>query len=93
MQHGLMGSNLWKINNQVLDDLQIENGRSPLIFAECNFMTRADKAGQRAGFRIPPRSYAAQIVVQNVMVRDGHKPVGLRDFTFLSLPIRPGVST
>jgi hypothetical protein len=90
MRDGLMGHNLWRLNNEILSDLRTNDGATPLIFAECNFMTRADKAGRRAGFRIPSRAYAGQIIVQNVTVNDELEPAGLRDFIFLSLPAHAG---
>jgi hypothetical protein len=90
MQHGLMGHNLWRLNNQILGDLRDVEAKMPLVFAECNFMTRADKAGRRAGFEIPSRQFAGQIIAQNVIVNDGHYPSGLRDFVFISLPPQSG---
>lgn len=84
----LMSYNLWRMNQEILSDLGCQNSKVPLIFAEANFMTRADKAGRRAGFRIPPRRREiGQMVIQNVGVNDGLEPVGRwRDFTFLAVP-------
>lgn len=74
------------VNSMVLNSLsEMPNGR-PLIYAECNFMSRSDRAGHAIGFRIPEREIANQINVQNVSVGDGQNPVGLRDFSFMRLP-------
>lgn len=89
---GLMTANLAALNAQILSDLQDNPNGLPLIYAECNFQSRSDRAGFGAGFRVPERTgrYAAsQILMQNVLVRDG-QPVEegrLRDFTFMHLPV------
>lgn len=89
----LMTATLCALNAQILYDLKNKPHGLPLIYAECNFQSRADRAGYGAGMRIPERTngyYAPQILVQNVLVRDG-QPVGegkLRDFIFLYLPVK-----
>ncbi|MBI3443370.1 GNAT family N-acetyltransferase [Candidatus Woesebacteria bacterium] len=90
--NGLMTATLGALNAQILSDLRDNPNRLPLIYAECNFQSRSDRAGHGAGFRIPEiiNGYAApQILAQNVLVRDG-QPVEegkLRDFTFMYLPV------
>jgi len=86
---GLMTATLALLNAQVLADLRGNSGKIPLVYAECNFQSRSDRAGIGAGFRIPDRNHAPQILVQNVLVNDGQDiPEGkLRDFTFMYLPI------
>lgn len=90
--NGLMTATLAALNAQILSDLQDNPNGLPLVYAECNFQSRSDRAGHGAGFRIPERTeiYSApQILTQNVLVRDG-QPVEegkLRDFTFMYLPV------
>lgn len=91
--NGLMTATLVALNAQILTDLQSNPNGLPLIYAECNFQSRSDRAGHGAGFHIPDRTNegypAPQILVQNVLVRDG-QPVEegkLRDFTFMYLPV------
>lgn len=87
--NGAMTMTLGALNAQILSDLKNSPNGTPLIFAECNFQSRADRAGKSAGFHIPERTVAPQILIQNVLVRDG-VPVGegnLRDFTFMYLPV------
>ncbi|MCL4353179.1 hypothetical protein M1615_01750 [Patescibacteria group bacterium] len=89
---GLMTVTLAALNAQILSDLRENPNGLPLIYAECNFQSRSDRAGHGAGFRIPERTHgysAPQILVQNVLVRDG-QPVEegrLRDFTFMYLAV------
>lgn len=86
---GLMTVTLAVLNAQILSDFQGNTNGLPLIYAECNFQSRSDRTGYGAGYRIPGRANAAQILVQNVLVRDG-QPVEegkLRDFTFMYLPV------
>jgi len=85
---GIMSATLAVLNAQILNN----KTTLPLIYAECNYQSRADLAASSAGFKIPPRDIdgnpAPQILIQNVGVRDGHV-VGnnkLRDFTFMYLP-------
>lgn len=90
---GLMTATLAALNAQILADFQDSPNGLPLIYAECNFQSRADRAGHAAGFRIPERTkgyFAPQILTQNVLVRDGQpiKEGILRDFTFMYLPIK-----
>lgn len=86
--NGLMTATLTVLNAQIISDFRHGMNCSPLIYAECNFQSRSDRAGNRAGFLIPNRTDAPQILEQNVLVRDG-KPIEegkLRDFTFMYLP-------
>jgi len=85
---GIMSATLAVLNSQILSDkLTI-----PLIYAECNYQSRADLAASGAGFRIPERDLdgnpAPQILIQNVKVNDGQVVDNdkLRDFTFMYLP-------
>lgn len=82
---GLMTRTLMDLNAQVIQDLA---GINPFIFAECNYQSRSDVAARRAGFEIPCRRLATQIVRQNVVVEDdtGLPLKTLRDFTLLTLP-------
>ncbi len=81
---GLAAATLSAVNAFVLRDRR-RSGRRPLILAECNFRSRADLLGLSVGFTIPPREHAAQIILQNVEVGDGHAPVGYRDFVAMGL--------
>jgi hypothetical protein len=84
---GLLTAVAIALHSQVLSSFEGADTR-PLIFAECNYISRADRAAHGAGLRIPSRSYAPQVIAQNVAVKDGledHLP-GLRDFTFNYLP-------
>ncbi len=85
---GLMTSTLAMLNGRILSDFRRGGNGLPLIYAECNFQSRSDRAGGGAGFVIPDRQSAPQIIVQNVLVNDGQDvPEGsLRDFTFMYLP-------
>lgn len=88
----LMTANVAMLNAQILSDLQLSPNGTPLIFAECNFQSRSDRAGFGAGFRVPQRENrrpAPQLIVQNVLVNDGQDiPEGkLRDFTAMYLPM------
>jgi hypothetical protein len=97
--NGLMTATLAALNAQILSDFPDNHKDNhnnhhglPLIYAECNFQSRSDRAGHGAGFRIPERTVGysiPQILTQNVLVRDG-QPVEegrLRDFTFMYLPV------
>ncbi|OGL34910.1 hypothetical protein A3F65_02180 [Candidatus Saccharibacteria bacterium RIFCSPHIGHO2_12_FULL_47_16b] len=86
---GLMTHNLRSLHAQIPKCFS-GSSSGPLIYAECNFMSRSDRVGYRSGMRIPERRYAPQILSQNVTVNDGHKPAGLRDFTFMYLPPSSG---
>lgn len=89
---GLMTATLAMLHTQVLADFQGGTHGLPLLYAECNFQSRSDRAGYGAGLRIPARTQegypAPQILVQNVLVRDGAlvEEGRLRDFTFMYLP-------
>jgi hypothetical protein len=81
--NGLAPANLSVVNAQVL-----HAGPDSIVGAETNLHpnVRADLIGNRVGFSIPPRNFAAQILKQNVRVGDGEEPTGLRDFSFMYLP-------
>lgn len=81
---GLMAGVLAALNAQIVRTF-FARGEQPLVYAECNFTSRSDRAGYAAGFRIPPR-FANQTLMQHVAVNDGIKPTGLRDFSFMYLP-------
>lgn len=80
---GLMQAAIAATNVQVLEDLGTE---STFIYAECNFASRADIAGQRAGMVVPPRSFdldgsgevrvAEQVMIGNVGINDNISGVG-----------------
>ncbi|HEX7042158.1 MAG TPA: hypothetical protein VF189_02820, partial [Patescibacteria group bacterium] len=63
-------------------------GGDYLIFGECNVNSRSYRAGQKSGMIMPHSNdyNIPQILVQNVVVKDGKKPRGLRDFVFMVLP-------
>ena len=69
---------LHNLHNQGLRDIP-----DALIVAECNYASRADRRGHQAGFVVPDRSFAPQILVQNVGVHDGKNNWPLRDFTMM----------
>lgn len=77
---GLIVPVLQRLNQQILRDLP-----EALIVAECNFASRADRRGHQAGFVIPSRELASQILRQNVGVHDGKGDWPLRDFTAMVL--------
>jgi hypothetical protein len=90
-QH-LMTSTLDMLNAQVMADLRDDGeSRIPLIYAECNFQSRSDRAGHGTGLLVPSRNVyyrvIPQILFQNVGVEDGHLEGQnkLRDFTFTYL--------
>ncbi len=90
---GLQTAGVSYLIANVLTDLQNSLNDLPLIYAECNFQTRADRAGMGAGLRIPLRDQLVhsvpQILRQNVSVNDGlsQQHGNLRDFTFMYLPV------
>lgn len=84
--NGYAAAALAVLNSQILSDLAESPNGPPLIFAECNFMSRADLTGSKAGMAIPSREYASQVLQQNVVVDDGKEPAGYRDFNFMILP-------
>ena len=88
-KNGYMTATLNYLNAQIIHDLQESQNGLPIIFAECNFATRADISGNKVGFKIPERSHATQILIQNVSVNDGFsKQFGpFRDFLFMYLPV------
>jgi len=85
---GMMTATIAMLNTQILSDRRV-SGRKPLIYAECNFQSRSDRAGSGAGFEIPSREFAKQIIVQNVHVGDGYpsEEGKLGDFTYMYLPV------
>lgn len=82
---GYMCRALVGLNRQIAADTATY-ATPPLVYAECNFTSRSDLVGARAGFQIPDRAYAPQILPQNVTVNDEIATAGLRDFTFMYLP-------
>lgn len=83
---GYMSMAVSSIGAQALRRLEGSPNGPPVIYAECSFQSRSDRVAQRAGYRIPGLHIARQILPQHVTVNDGLEPVGLRDFTFLTLP-------
>lgn len=85
---GIMAAGVSFLHAQILRDLE-ELARPPLIIAETNYLTRADRVGNAVGMRVPLRHvgeiYIPQILQQNVAVGDGLIPDGLRDFTMMYL--------
>lgn len=81
----LMPTVLASLNAQIVSSFRARQ-EQPLVYAECNYTSRSDRAGYAAGFRIPSRQFARQIVAQNVTVNDGIRHAGLRDFSFMYLP-------
>lgn len=85
---GIMAAGVSFLHTQVLRDLE-GLPRPPLIIAETNYRTRADRVGNAIGMRVPPRRVGEtdipQILQQNVTVGDGRMPGGLRDFTMMYL--------
>ncbi len=80
---GFMTATLIDLNSQVIRDLDA-TGICSLIFAECNFATRSDRAAHGAGFVVPDRvllgSLVPQVLSQNVEV-EGE----MQDFTYMFL--------
>ncbi len=83
---GLMTHTLQALNAQIFHSLSEGPSGPPVVYAECSYTTRADRAGHGAGFYIPERRYAAQIAIQNVTVDDGIHPPGWRDFIVMRAP-------
>ncbi len=82
---GLMRGTVSHMNAQILRDL----GPETVIYAECNWMTKAFRVGHAAGLAMPQpdaRRNTHQILRQNVAVGDRIEPSGLRDFVFMYLP-------
>ncbi|QQS65113.1 hypothetical protein IPO96_00935 [Candidatus Saccharibacteria bacterium] len=77
---GLIVPVIRQLNHAIVNEVD-----RPFIFAECNYTTRADRRGHQAGMVIPNRTYADQILVQNVAVHDGADSHLLRDFIFMTL--------
>ena len=85
---GLMTATLAMLNSQVLADLRFSPNGTPLIFAECNFQSRSDRAGHGAGLTVPDRVHAQQLIVQNVHIGDSADvQQHLRDFSPMYLPM------
>jgi hypothetical protein len=82
---GLMTGLLTALHTQILRNAQI-NREQTLIYAECSFTSRSDRAGHGAGMRIPSRHFANQIIPQNVTVGGTGESAGLCDFNFMYLP-------
>lgn len=77
------------VQAQVVRDLR-ELSRPPVILAETNFTSRADRIGHQTGMIVGPRVFdghpVTQILQQNVAVGDGLRPERLRDFTMMYIP-------
>jgi hypothetical protein len=78
--NGFMPATLAMLNAQVLNDLANNENFGPIIYAECNFTTRADYAGAATGFGIPDREHAQQVLVRNAVVGGE-----AQDYTFMYL--------
>ncbi len=77
------------VHAQVLTDLaSLEH--PPVIVAETNFTSRADRTGHGVGMIVAPRSAESfpvpQVLRQNVAIGDGLRPEHLRDFTMMYIP-------
>lgn len=86
--NGQIGSALSVLHTSILRDLRTSTGESPLIFAECNYQSRADRVGNSVGMTIPGRQYAPQVLASHVHIKDDTAFEGLRDFNFMYLPER-----
>lgn len=97
-RRGLYAGALSMLQSQVLESFARASSR-PFIFGECNYTARSDRPAYAAGRRIPERLVQgrriAQILVQNVVDRDGilgpdGEPLvpseSYRDYNFLYLP-------
>jgi hypothetical protein len=74
---------------QVVRDLR-GLSHPPVILAETNFTSRADRIGHQTGMIVGSRVFeghaVTQILQQNVAVGDGLRPERLRDFTMMYIP-------
>ncbi len=74
------------VHAQVLTDLAFLE-RPPIIVAETNFTSRADRNGHNSGMIVADRKIASflvsQVLRQNVAVGDGLRSERLRDFTMM----------
>lgn len=88
-QKGLMIATLGFLHANILEDLHSLDS-PPLLIAETNVMSRSDRAGRGAGLILANTTFRdytiPQYLVQNVEVRDGYTPEGLRDFFMMYLP-------
>ena len=86
---GLAAGCVSYLHAQIFSDLEMLDC-PPVIIAETNFMSRADRVGYSSGMRIPPRwiegIFVPQILCQNVSVGDGLSEAPLRDFTMMYIP-------
>jgi hypothetical protein len=77
------------VHAQVFTDLASLE-RPPIIVAETNFTSRADRNGHNAGMIVADRQIesfpVSQVLRQNVAVGDGLRPERLRDFTMMYVP-------
>jgi hypothetical protein len=82
--YGLATHVLRRLNQRVAADCA--NSSIPtFLFAECNYSSRSDIAARRAGFIVPDRTAAPQILVNNVTVTNNGEQA-LRNFTLAQLP-------
>ncbi len=86
---GLMIATLGFLHANILQDLDGLD-YPPLLIAETNVMSRSDREGRGAGLVLANTTFGnytiPQYLVQNVEVRDGYLPEGLRDFFMMYLP-------
>jgi hypothetical protein len=90
--HGLMEQTVRYLHGQVLESFA--NRAFPLLYAETNYTSGANRVGNRAGMVSPSGHYAGQVILQNVRVDEGRPGLaaGLRDFVFQFVP-RPEGAT
>lgn len=83
---GYMSMAVTAIGAQVVSELNDSPYGPAVLYAECNHASRSDRVALNAGYRIPDRSLARQILARHVTVNDGLQPAGLRDFNLVTLP-------
>lgn len=85
-QRGLGIGAVSHVHAQVFRDLE-RVARQPIILAETNFTSRADRIGHGAGMVVGPHVidsiYIPQVLRQNVAVIDARRSDRLRDFTMM----------
>jgi hypothetical protein len=88
-QRGLGVGAISHVHAQVFRDLS-SHPRQPIVVAETNFTSRADRLGHSAGMVVGDREinsfFVPQILRQNVAVSDGIRSDRLRDFTMMYIP-------
>lgn len=83
---GYMSMAVTAIGAQVLSALSNSPNGPAVLYAECNHASRSDRVALNAGYQIPDRTLARQILARHVTVNDGLEPAGLRDFNIVTLP-------